>query len=159
MGRFVERTLFGGGAARRGCLGGCGVRRASSRAGGRRLLERCTHRTQDKFAIVSMAKKFLHCCIGAHSRVLVHFFCGGHTVYRLMVCPLWRGCAWMWVLMSRDQHASARTFCVCLAAGSALAAKKMACIDSRHFLLTCTHVCAVYSFSVGGKGWESSASL
>ena len=30
--------------------------------------------------------------------------------------------------------------------------KKMACIDSRHFLLTCTHVCAVYSFSVGEKG-------
>ena len=32
---------------------------------GRRLLERCSHGTQDKFAIVSMAKKFLHGCIGA----------------------------------------------------------------------------------------------
>ena len=31
--------------------------------------------------------------------------------------------------------------------------------DSRHFLRTCTHVCAVYSFSVGGQGWGSSTSL
>ena len=26
-----------------------------------------------QFAVVSMAKKFLHCCIGAHARVHVHF--------------------------------------------------------------------------------------
>ena len=135
------------------------VRRASNGAGGRRLLERCSHRTQDKFAIVSMAKKFLHGCIGARMHGCRCIFCGGYAVYRLMVYPLWRGCAWMWVLMSRDQHASARTFCVCLAAGGALAAKRMACIDSRHSLLTCTHVCAVYSFSVGGQGWGSSTSL
>ena len=51
--------------------------------------------------------------------------------------------------------ASARTFCVCLAAAGALA-KSKASINSRHTLLACTHVCAVYSFSIGEQGWGSS---
>ena len=38
----------------------------------------------------------------------------------------------------RDQHASVHTFCVCFAAEGVLAAEKMACIDPRHFLCTCT---------------------
>ena len=89
-----------------------------------------------------------------------------------VVYPLQRGGAWMCVVM-RDQHVSARTrvylaaegallsahTCVCLAAGDALAAIKIACISSRYFSRTCTPVCAVYSVSVGGQGWGSSASL
>ena len=68
-------------------------------ADGRRLLERCSNRTQDKCAIVSMAKEvsaLFHRRV--HARMQVHLL-RGHTVYRLMVCPLWRGGAWMWVLM------------------------------------------------------------
>jgi len=58
--------------------------------------------------------------------------------------------------MSCRLVASAHTFCECLAAGGAHADKSMACVNSRHTLLTCTHVCAVYSFSVGEQGWGSS---
>ena len=64
-----------------------------------------------------------------------------------VVYPLQRGGAWMWVVM-RDQHVSARTrvylaaegallsahTCVCLVAGDALAAIKIACIGSRYLL-------------------------
>ena len=35
-------------------------------ADGRRLMERCSHGTQDRFAIVSMAKKLLCCFIGSY---------------------------------------------------------------------------------------------
>jgi len=60
-----------------GCLertvSGYWFRRGSSRAVGKQQPTRCSRRTQDKFAIASMAKKFLHCCIGAHARVYVHF--------------------------------------------------------------------------------------
>ena len=90
----------------------------------------------------------------------------------VVVHPFWQGSACMWVVI-RDQHVSARTrvylaaegallsahTCVCLAAGDALAAMKIACLSSRYFLRTCTPVCAVYSVSVGGQGWGSSASL
>jgi len=42
-------------------------------AGGKRQPARCLRKTQDKFAIVSMAKKFLHRCIGTQARVHEHF--------------------------------------------------------------------------------------
>jgi len=45
----------------------------AARAGGKRQPARCSRKTQNKFAIDSMAKKFLHRCIGAHARVHVHF--------------------------------------------------------------------------------------
>jgi len=41
----------------------------AARAGGKRQPARCSRKTQDKFAIASMAKKLLYCCIGAHARV------------------------------------------------------------------------------------------
>ena len=44
------------------------------RAGGKRQPARCSRKTQDKFAIASMAKKLLHRCIRAHARVHMHFF-------------------------------------------------------------------------------------
>jgi len=47
--------------------------RDSCRAGGKRQPQRCSRKTQDKFAIVSMATKFLHRCIDAHAWVHVHF--------------------------------------------------------------------------------------
>jgi len=59
---FMERTALG-----------CWFRRDSNRADGKRQRVRCSHKNQDKFAIVSMTKKFLHRCIGAHARVHVHF--------------------------------------------------------------------------------------
>jgi len=43
------------------------------RAGGKRQPARCSRKTQDKFAIASMAKKLLHRCICAHARVHMHF--------------------------------------------------------------------------------------
>ena len=36
-------------------------------------LTQCSHKTQDKFAIASMANKLLHSWIGAHTRVHMHF--------------------------------------------------------------------------------------
>ena len=53
---FLEQTATGDGFGR-----------DSSRA-------RCSRKTQDKFAIASMAKKLLHRCIRAHARVHMHFF-------------------------------------------------------------------------------------
>jgi len=44
-----------------------------ARAGGKRQPARCSRKTQDKFAIASMAKKLVHRCTGAHARVYVHF--------------------------------------------------------------------------------------
>ena len=61
--------------------------------------------------------------------------------------------------MSCRLVASAHTFCECLAAGGAHADKSMACVNSRHTLLTCTHVCAVYSCSVGEQGWGNSTCI
>jgi len=47
-------------------------RQDSSRAGSKQQPARCSRKTQDKFAILSMVKKFLHRCIGAHAWVHVH---------------------------------------------------------------------------------------
>ena len=62
---FLERTASG-----------AWFLRDSRRAGGKGQPARCSRKTQDKFAIVSMAKKLLHRCIGAHARVHVHFLRG-----------------------------------------------------------------------------------
>jgi len=59
---FLERTASGDWFCR-----------ASSKAGGKRQPARCSRKTQDKFPIVSMAKKILHRCIGALARVHVQF--------------------------------------------------------------------------------------
>jgi len=48
-------------------------RRDSGRAGGKRQPAWCSHNTHDKFAMVFMAKKFLHRCIAAYARVHAHF--------------------------------------------------------------------------------------
>jgi len=52
---------------------------AGGLAAGGRAVEDSLHdvraRLEDKFAIASMAKKLLHCCIGAHTHVHMHF-CG-----------------------------------------------------------------------------------
>ena len=61
--RFLDRTVSGD-----------WFRRDSSRADGKRHPARCLHKIPDKFAIVSMAKKFLHHCIGAHARVHESFW-------------------------------------------------------------------------------------
>jgi len=39
----------------------------AARAGGKRQPAQCSRKSQDKFAIASMAKKHLHRCIGAHA--------------------------------------------------------------------------------------------
>jgi len=65
---FLERTVSATGLVE--TAGG------AVRAGGKRQPARCSHKTQDKFAIASMATKFLHRCMGAHARVHVHFLWG-----------------------------------------------------------------------------------
>ena len=43
--------------------------------GRKRQPARCSRKTQDKFAIASMAKKLLYRCIGAHARVVeIHMY-------------------------------------------------------------------------------------
>ena len=105
MGDEVRRASGGAGGRRlleaADAWVGDKVRRASSGADSRRLLELCS-RDSDNFATFSMAKKFLDGCIGAHALLQVHLLCGGHAVYRLMVCPLPRGGAWMDVPLARS---------------------------------------------------------
>jgi len=52
------------------------IARGAARAGGKLQPARCSRKTQDKFALASMAKKLLHHCMGAHARVHVHFLRG-----------------------------------------------------------------------------------
>jgi len=66
---FLERTASGDGFGRDSSWAG-------GWAGGKQQPARCSRKTQDKFAIASMAKKFLHRCMGVHSRVHVHFLRG-----------------------------------------------------------------------------------
>ena len=74
--------------------------RFGRRAGGKRQLALCSHKTQDQFAIAFMAKeKLLHCCIGAHARVHMHFLrrVSMHSqvllnTMHLQVCTLDRCC-------------------------------------------------------------------
>jgi len=83
---FVERTALGDGFSRDS--------RRGSKAGGKRQLARCSYKTQDKFAIASMAKKLLHRCTGAHARVHMHF-CGEYAyIHR---CCAHHACAGVYV--------------------------------------------------------------
>ena len=47
--------------------------RMGGKSGRQTTASKILRKTQDKLAIASMAKKFLHSCIGAHARVHVHF--------------------------------------------------------------------------------------
>ena len=113
------------------------VRQASSGADCRRLLNDCELETQCRFAKVSdsvVAACFTSACM---HRCRVHLFAGGILCvdsWYALFSEVVRECGYS----CRDQHASVHTFCVCFAAEGVLAAKKMACIDSRHFLCTCT---------------------
>ena len=74
MDEFLKRTASGNGPAE-----GQPARRRGRRAGGNdREIARCSRKTQDKFAIASMARKLLHRCTGAHAREfqtkLLHYF-------------------------------------------------------------------------------------
>ena len=60
--RFLERTAWA-----------TDFVETAGRAGGKQQPVRCSRKTQDKFAIAFMAKKFLYRCISAHARVHVHF--------------------------------------------------------------------------------------
>ena len=81
LGRATEFVEPVAGRAVDGCLKLVMLGKATEFVGpgadGRRLLERCSHGTQDKFAIVSMAKEFLHCFIGACMHGCRCIFCGG----------------------------------------------------------------------------------
>jgi len=66
----------------------------AARVGGKWQPPRCSRKTQDKFARASMAKKLLHCCIGAHTRVHMHF-CGEYAyIHR---CCARHACAGVYV--------------------------------------------------------------
>ena len=69
--------------------------RASRRAAGstkgqeggrKRQFARCSRKTQDKFAIASMARKLLHRCTGAHTRVveIYIYICAYAYIYTYM---------------------------------------------------------------------------
>jgi len=92
-------------------------RRDSIRAGGKRQPPRCSHKTQDKFAIASLAKKFLHRCIGAHARVHVHFL--RRVCMHLDMCCEHHACAGLYV--KQVLWTSAYIFAYTLAAGCAYA--------------------------------------
>jgi len=72
----------------------------AARADGKRQHARCSRKTQDKFAIASMAKKLLHRCICAHARAHMHFFVesvvristGVVSTMHVQVCTLDRFC-------------------------------------------------------------------
>jgi len=54
--------------------------------GRKRTPARCSRKTQDKFAIASMAKKLLHCCTGAHVQVakICIYICAYAYIYTYM---------------------------------------------------------------------------
>jgi len=54
----------------------------AARVGGKGPPAQCSRKTQDKFAIGSIAKRFLHRCMGAHARVHVHFLRGVWYAFR-----------------------------------------------------------------------------
>ena len=70
-------------------------KRAGGRAGSLQQPARCLRKTQDKFAIASMAKKLLHSCIGAHTRVHMHFFAESRHAFTGVVAH--HGCAGVYV--------------------------------------------------------------
>jgi len=81
---FLERTASGD-----------GFRRAGRRAGGKRQPKRCSRKTQNRFAVASMAKKLLHRCIGVHTRMHVHFL--GKVCMHFNRCCGNHACAGMYV--------------------------------------------------------------
>jgi len=103
----------------------------AARAGGKRQPARCSCKTQDKFAIPSMAKKLLHHCIGAHARAHVHFlrrvWCAFQTgvvsTMHVQVCTFDRCCE-----HQRTHHGI--------------------CLHARYRMCMCTHVCAACLCSV-----------
>jgi len=66
---------------------------AGRRAGGKQQPAWCSRKTQDKFAIASMAKKLLHRCSGAHARVHMHFCGESACIHRCCWAP------WWWLLL------------------------------------------------------------
>jgi len=93
--------------------------------GGKRQPAQCLRKTKDKFAIIFMAKKFLHHCIDAHVRVHVHFlygcmciFCGECGMQSDRCCEH-HACAGVYV--KQVLCASAYTFACTLATGCAYA--------------------------------------
>ena len=117
---FLERTASGD-----------WFRRDSSRAGDKRQPARCSRKTQDKFAIVSMAKKFVHGCMC--------IFCGEYTCISTGVVSI--------------MHVQLCTLNGCCDISVHI------CVHVRYRVCICAHVCAVCSFSGGERGWGGSACL
>ena len=103
---FLERTASGD-----------WFRRDSSRTGDKRQPARCSRKTEDKFAIASMATKSLHCCIGAHAQVHMYFLRG---VWHACRQVLWAPCMCRYV-RKQVLWTSAYTFAYTLATGYAYA--------------------------------------
>ena len=108
----------------------------------------------------SMLYSLWRACARMYELVSRRLFTVRACACRVLGTPVWGRYFWAPCICGcmrwRVFVASAHTFCVRLAAGGAHADKSMACVNSRHTLLTCTHVCAVYSFSFGEQGWGSS---
>jgi len=100
---------------------------------------RCSRKTQVKFAIASMSKNLLHCCICAHARVHMHFFR--------------RVCIHFW------QELWAPCMCRCVRSTGVVNICVHICLHARYKMCICAHVFAVCSFSVGEQGFGGSANL
>jgi len=82
-------------------------RRDGRRVGGKRQPAQCSRKTQDKFAIASMAKTLLHRCIGAHARVHVHFL--RRVCMHFDRCCEHHACASVYFKQMLDQRTYLRT--------------------------------------------------
>jgi len=106
---FFEQTASGDGLGRdSSCAGGW--------AGGKRQPARCSRKTQERFAIAFMAKKFLHRCMSSYAGVHVHFLRGGWYASRQVEHHARAG-----VYVKQVLCASAYTFAYTLATGCAYA--------------------------------------
>jgi len=95
--------------------------RDNSRADGKRQLARCSRKTRHKFAIASMAKKFLHCaqarmhrCMCIFSEEYACIQTGVVSTMHVQVCMLKRCCQHQRThLRTRSVQGVHMRFCLC----------------------------------------------
>jgi len=104
--------------------------------GRKRQLARCSRKTQDKFAIASMAKKPLHCCTGAHARVwrCIYTYVHMHMYIHICICTYICICIYIYI------HAYMYVYvCVCIYMSM------YACIHIYMYMCICIYICTYTS--------------
>ena len=109
-----------------------------ARAGDKQQPARCSRKTQDKFAIASMAKKLLHRCICVHARAHMHFL---RRVWCAFQQVLWAPC-----------------MCRCVRQTGVVNISVHLCLHARYRMCIRARLHAVWSFIVGERGCGGSAS-